>query len=218
MVGTPEHPTEGRIPTPEEIATPLVDALIARFGALRRSVFVALDGRSGAGKSTLAAALVSLCNEQDLTATVIEGDQFYAGGSAERWDQRSPAAKADLVIDWRRQRRVLDDLRTRGHASWYPFDWDAPDWDTEHVPLRSVPESTAATDLIVLEGAYCARPELHDVLDVRVLLDTPPARRRRQLLERQGDEYRADWEARWTAAEDHYFGVVMPPVRFHHVL
>ncbi|HSP28368.1 MAG TPA: hypothetical protein VLN74_07450 [Ilumatobacteraceae bacterium] len=66
----------------------------------------------------------------------------------------------------------------------------------------------------MLEGAYSCRPELHDLLDLRVLLDIPHDIRRRQLLGREGDSFRADWEARWSAAEDHYFSVVMPPDLF----
>ncbi len=58
--------------------------------------------------------------------TVIEGDQFYTGGTARSWDRRSPAENADQVFDWRRQRRVLDDLRNQGIATWYPFDWESP--------------------------------------------------------------------------------------------
>ncbi len=158
------------------------------------------------------------CLARGVTVSVIAGDDFYAGGSATRWDQRSAADKADHVIDWRRQRQVLDDLRLRGAASWSPFDWEAPDWDSDVVPLRSTTLTVTSTDIVILEGAYSARPELHGVLDVLVLLDTPPQQRRRQLLEREGDEYRTDWEARWSAAEDHYFGTIMPPDRFDHVL
>jgi hypothetical protein len=47
-----------------------------------------------------------------------------------------------------------------------------------------------------------------------VLLDTPDELRRQRLREREGEAYRADWEARWSAAEEHYFGIVMPPSRF----
>jgi uridine kinase len=215
--GLEDRPDVSPLP-PEQIAPPIVDALIACHATLRRAVFVALDGRSGAGKSTLAAAVADACRSRGITVTVIEGDDFYAGGTAERWDQRSPAEKADQVIDWRRQHRVLDDLRLRGSASWHPFDWEAPDWNSDRVPLRSTPNSMTSTDVVILEGAYSARPELHDVLDLLVLLDTPPEQRRRQLLEREGDHYRTDWEARWSAAEDHYFGVVMPPHRFDRVL
>lgn len=70
----------------------------------------------------------------------------------------------------------------------------------------------------MLEGAYSCRPEMHDLLDLRVLLDVPHALRRRQLLEREGAAYRTDWESRWSAAEDHYFSTVMPPDRFDVVL
>jgi uridine kinase len=218
MTDAPDDPTRVRLPTPAQIAQPLVDVLTARHASLRRAVIVALDGRSGAGKSTLAAALAEACRTRGVSVTVIGGDDFYAGGTAERWDQRSPAEKADQVIDWHRQHRVLEDLRLRGNASWYPFDWEAPDWNSDRVPLRSTPVSMTSADIVILEGAYSARPELHDVLDILILLNTPPEQRRRQLLQREGDDYRTDWEARWSAAEDHYFGVIMSPHRFDHVL
>ena len=215
MVDAPDDPPEVRLHTP---AQPLIDALIALLTTSQHSVFVAIDGRSGAGKSTVAAAVAEALKARNVTATVIEGDEFYAGGTAERWDERSPAEKADQVIDWRRQHQVLDDLRDHGSPSWYRFDWEAPDWNSDRVPLRATPVSCKSTDVVILEGAYSARPELHDVLDVRVLLDTPLERRRRQLLGREGDEYRADWEERWSAAEEHYFGVIIPAGRFDHVL
>jgi uridine kinase len=181
------------------------------------SCFVALDGRSGSGKSTLAASVARMLDASqpgEPIVTVIDGDQFYAGGSAQRWDERSPRERASQVIDWRRQREVLQALRATGRAEWYPFDWDADDWDTDIVPLRREPLRCAITPVVVLEGAYSARPELHDLLDLRVLVDTPTDVRLRRLLEREGAEYRADWLGRWSAAEDHYFGTVMPRSRF----
>ena len=71
---------------------------------------------------------------------------------------------------------------------------------------------------MILEGAYSCRPELHDVLDLRVLLDTPCDVRRQRLLEREGEAYRSEWEARWSVAEEYYFGTVMPPSRFDLIL
>jgi uridine kinase len=150
--------------------------------------------------------------------TVIDGDQFYAGGSAATWDAKTAAEKADRVMDWRRQRDVLEQLRAHGIAEWHPFDWEAEDWDSDAVPLAPAPQVARATPVVILEGAYSCRPELHDVLDLRVLLEIPADVRRRQLLHREGDAYRADWEARWSSAEDHYFGTVMPPHRFDVVI
>lgn len=202
-------------------AEQLIAGLRQRLVATDQPLFVGLDGRSGAGKSTLAAVVAAGLGEDECgvgAATVIEGDGFYAGGSAEAWDARSAAEKAGLVIDWRRQHAVLSDLRERGLASWHPFDWQADDWDSPDVPLASELIIARALPVIILEGAYSCRPELHDLLDVRVLLQAPIELRRRQLRQREGDAYRRDWEARWSAAEDYYFEAVMPPERFDLVL
>lgn len=56
------------------------------------------------------------------------------------------------------------------------------------------------------------------MVDRRVLLDTPEEVRRQRLLDREGNQYRADWEARWAEAELHYFATVMPPGAFDLVL
>jgi uridine kinase len=202
-----------------------VALLVARCRELvasaRRPVFVGLDGRSGAGKSTVAALVAarfaSSEHDDDLVA-VIDGDDFYRGGSAETWDRRSAVEKSDLVIDWHAQRAVLEELRERGVATWHPFDWNANDWDRDVVPVAEQPTRCEARPVVVLDGAYSCRPELHDLLDLRVLLDVPLDIRTGRLIEREGEHYQTDWEARWTEAEDHYFGTVMPPERFDLVL
>ena len=200
--------------TPAELAAPVVDAVEELVASGVRRPVVGLDGRSGAGKSTMAAAVAEGLRSGGRSVVVVAGDDFYAGGSAATWDGRSAEEKAASVIDWRRQRAVLGNLRDRGAAEWRPFDWDSDDWDAEPPPLAAEPVRAVGAHVIVLEGAYSCRPELADLLDLRVLLDVPDERRRRQLLGREGDEYRADWEARWSAAEDHYFGAVVPASSF----
>lgn len=224
MVGTgierAEEDLADERPTPARIAGPLIDRL-RRDLEIGSPVFVAIDGRSGSGKSTLSRAVADafgVSGSGDPMVTVIEGDQFYAGGSAQTWDSRPTVERADRVIDWRRQHLLLSQLRSNGVGSWRPFDWDAHDWDSDDVPLQTEPLWSVSAPVVVLEGAYSARPELHDLLDLRVLLEVPSEVRRRQLLEREGDEYRSDWEARWSGAEDHYFASVMPPARFDLVL
>ena len=203
--------------TAEEISRPLLVRLRALVADRDRPLFVGLDGRSGSGKSTLT-AVVKRDLESDgsvpVTVSVIEGDQFYGGGSSATWDARGPEEKAARVIDWRRQHDVLERLHDAGVAEWRSFDWYADDWDADVVPLVAEPVTTLVSRVVILEGAYSCRPELEDVLDLRVLLDVPRDVRRRQLLVREGDTYRADWERRWSAAEDHYFGSVMPASKF----
>lgn len=209
-MGADEHPAE---------------ALIARLrgpsAAGDHPRVVGLDGRSGCGKSTLAVAVatgLAATGQGAGSVTVVEGDQFYAGGSAETWDRRDAAEKADRVIDWRRQRDILERLRAGRVAAWHPFDWEAEGWASDAVPLAATRVVARPAPVILLEGAYSCRPELHDLLDLRVLLHIPHEVRRRQLLAREGDDHRPDWDARWSAAEDHYFGSVMTPDRFDLVL
>jgi len=205
----------------EQPAAVLVARLRQRLVSGHGPLFVGLDGRSGAGKSTLAATVSQSFMEAGDGAdrmTVIEGDDFYSGGSAETWDRRAAAEKVDLVIDWRRQRDALERLRRHGVAEWHRFDWDAEEWNSEITPFAAAPTIARAAPMVVLEGAYSCRPELHDLLDLRVLVEARRDVRRQRIRDREGDAYQADWEARWSAAEDYYFGAVMPPERFDLVL
>ena len=199
--------------TPEELALPVAARVRALLPA-GTPVVVGLDGRSGSGKSTMALAVASLLAEDGTSTVVVEGDDFYAGGSARTWDRRSPSERAAQVIDWRRQRPVLAALRSGEAASWRPFDWEDDRWDGDELPLGEAPVEVRPADVVVLEGAYSCRPELHDLLDLRVLLDVPPEVRRAQLLGREGDGFRTAWEVRWSSAEDHYFSLTMPPASF----
>ena len=127
-------------------------------------VLVALDGRSAAGKSTLAQQVAART-----AALVIDGDDFYRGGDDAFWRARSPAEKVDLVIDWRRQRTLLTKLDGASRRGGSPTTGrpTTGDWRAEvHVGPAAV---------VILEGAYSARPELADLFALRVLLDVARA-------------------------------------------
>lgn len=170
----------------------------------RSPLVAAIDGRSGSGKSTLAQRLAD-----ELNAAVIEGDDFYAGGTGLRGD--SPAARAAACIDWRRQRHVLAALRSGRTACWWPFDWDAFDGRSCAQPTEVSPRP-----VIILEGVYSARPELADLVDLRVLVSVPDDVRMARLVAREGAI--GPWERQWHEAEDHYFAAIMPDSRFDVVL
>lgn len=165
-----------------------------------RPFILALDGHSGAGKSTLAAALATA-----IGAAVIEGDDFYAGGTDLRGD--SPEARIDACIDWTRQRQVLQGLRAGNDVEWRAFDRDAFDGRLCHPPKRLSPAPH-----VILEGVYAARPELADLLDLRVLVEVAPGIRKARLLDREG--IIGAWERQWHEAEERYFQEVMPLGRF----
>ena len=132
--------------------------LVAEIRARSRgaAVFVvALDGRSGTGKSSLAASLGT-----ELAAAVVDRDDFCTGGSDADWAARPPAERAAEAIDSRRLRReVVEPLRAGRTATWMPYDWD------EGRGRAPRPFSLAPARIVVLDGAYTARPELADVVD-----------------------------------------------------
>ena len=180
--------------------------LVEHVSALRAPgagvVCVAVDGRSGAGKSTLAQRLA-----QAIPATLVDGDSFFTGGVAVRSD--SPEERARDCIDWRRQRAVLEALRAGLPASYPGFDWEAFDGSPERA-LTVV--ELASSGVVILEGVYSARPELADLLDLRLLLRVPDEVRVARLLGREHNIMA--WERQWHEAEDWYFANAAPPAGF----
>lgn len=193
----------------------VVAAAVAAVGAARaegESLVVAIDGHSGVGKSTLARALA-----ERVDAVVVEGDDFYAGGTFAEWAAMAPAARADHCIDWRRQRDVLAELRDGRTARWHGFDWEA--FDGRLLDAATV---LAPSAIVILEGVYAGRPELADLVDLTMVLRVDEPVRRDRLAARDRDdgtgEDWAAWTELWHSAEAHYFAEVRPPSSFDVVL
>lgn len=185
----------------EHLALTIVNAVGSDFA---RPYVVALDGRSGAGKSTLAASVAAT-----LGACVLDGDDFFAGGVAVRSD--TPQDRVRDCIDWRRQRPVLEALRAGREASYVAFDWSAFDGRLAAEPTIVEPRS-----VVLFTGVYTARPELADLVDLRLLLRVSEATRVARLLAREGGI--GAWERQWHEAEEWYFSQVVPPHAFDVIL
>jgi uridine kinase len=165
------------------------------FAGAERPVVVAIDGRSGVGKSTIAKELAA-----KLEAALIDGDDFYAGGSEAEWDARSAAEKASLCIDWRRLRKeALEPLIAGKDASWHPYDFETGAIQAPHTKTAN------AAKIIILDGVYSGRPELADLIDLAVFVDLEDKDRRERLVERESEDYVEEWMRRWSEAEEYYF-------------
>jgi len=184
-----------------ELAKPLLDLITNQQAHNDGPCFVALDGRGGSGKSTLAAHIAG----QLPSVTVVEGDEFYTGGSFNLWSSRPVSENARRCVDWKHQYSVISSLRSKGVASWYAFDWHSEHWDSEQVPYCAAKTTCSATDIVLLEGVYSARTELSSLFDLRVVLEVPEQVRKNQLIAREGNSLRTDWEQLWSDAEHHYF-------------
>lgn len=102
---------------------------------------------------------------------------------------------------------MLEGLRNDREAVWQAFDWEAIDgW------LCDQPTSLTPRPIVILEGAYAARAELADLIDLRVRLAVTDEARMARFLARE--DTIGSWERQWHEAEDFYFRTVMPPEVF----
>lgn len=194
--------------TSYRLARRLATFLKQRLKQADQPLFVAIDGRSGTGKSTiaqLAAAELGHDANGEPVVVILEGDHFYSGGSAEAWDARSVEEKVERVIDWRRQRVLLETLRKHGEAYWQPFDWNSEGWDADGSQLVAAQLHCTALPIVMVEGVYSARPQLVDLFDLRILIKAPRPIRHTRIKRREGEAYQDDWYKRWVAAEAYYF-------------
>jgi uridine kinase len=207
------------VPAPN--ASGLADAASVIVAEVRRRMrdrqgrapfLVALDGGSGSGKSTLTALVAA-----DLDGAIVESDDFFAAEITDaEWDAMAPRERAAAAIDWRRLRReALEPLLAGTAASWHPFDFAAGTRPDGTYPMAREVATRGPASIIVLDGAYSARPEISDLIDLAVLVDVPTSERHRRIALREDDKaFLAAWHARWDAAEDYYFTHVRPASSF----
>lgn len=185
-------------------AARLVIGAAAAWQAAHPGVLVlAIDGHGAAGKSTIAAAVAGATG-----AALVHTDDFFhpapavTGGTA----RRSPGVHAlACYYDWRRiKERALGPLRAGRSATFRRFDWERGSGLDGAVSVDPGP-------LMLLEGVFSAAPELSDLVDRSVLVDTPKPVRLRRLHTRVTPE---EWDDDWLTAEQAYFDATRPPSSF----
>lgn len=177
----------------------------------RGPFLVALDGRSGSGKSTIATQLA-----RQLDAALVQSDDFFAANIPDpAWDSRTAAEKVRDGIDWRRLRvEALEPLLAGQVARWHAFDFvSGIQPDGTYLMLADY-EERQPNEIIIVDGAYAARPELADLIDLAVLVEIPDDVRRARLALREDAAFLTAWHARWDEAEALYFTQIRPPAAF----
>jgi uridine kinase len=177
---------------------------LGRWQAAQPGVLVvAIDGHGGAGKSTLAAAVA-----QATGAALVHTDDFFQQPAR---PPSGPAARTPgghsmaQYYDWRRIRaQAVQPLKAGRQATFRRFDW-------EHGGGLDGTVTATPAALIVLEGVFSAAPELSDLMDRSVLVETPEQERLRRLRLRVTPE---EWDPHWLIAERAYFAAIRPPSSF----
>lgn len=195
----------------EQAAEVIVSAVRPLLAHRTEPLCVALDGPSGSGKSTLARHVA-----HDLGGAIIPLDDFFAASLTDvDWDARGPHERADAAVDWRRLRReALDPLIAGIPARWRTFDFAAGVRQDGSYPMRTDFIERAPARLVLLDGAYSARPELSDVVHFSVLVEAPAAVRRQRLAAREDASSLEAWHSRWDVVEAYYFTHVRPSSTF----
>ncbi len=223
MSGAPgrrEHPggtQEGRGGLTDEVIDLAVRALELWRGAGGGVTIVAIDGHGASGKSTIAEGLCARTG-----ASIVRTDDFFMSRGqdvpvAERGEPRSVTAasvgetgrRIGSYYDVSRLRAEgLEPLRAGREAVFRAFDWDLG-------AVSSKQTRVEPNDLVLLEGVYSGAPELGDLVDRAIYVDTPEPERLRRLRGRIAPE---DWDEEWLRAEKEYFDSARPLKSFDFVI
>ena len=193
-------PTAADNALPPQAVRLVLTAIEQWRAALPGTLVVAVDGPGASGKSTIARQLA-----QATGAALVHTDDFF------RWPPCSAGASApgqmtiESYYDWRRIRiEALEPLRARAKATFRQFDWDT---GTVQNGLVTVEPG----ELVVLEGVFSSAPQLGDLIDRSVFVETAQAERFRRLRARVSPD---EWDDGWLAAEQAYFDTLRPPGSF----
>ena len=194
-----------------EACAAITELVIRSAASGQVPLVVAFDGRSGAGKSTLASRVA----EAVQAAVVLLDDFFAASIPNAEWDRMTAEERGARVFDWARVRaQAVGPLRAGKTAWWHPFDFETGPRADGTYGMKTAAVEVEPASVIIIDGAYSSGPQLADLVDLTVLIETSETERWTRLTRREEAEFLAQWHARWTAVEDSYFSNVRPRSSF----
>lgn len=203
MPGASGNPVAGMTPaagTRGGAARRVITAL-ARWRAAHPGVLVvAIDGHGTSGKTTIAGLVADAAG-----AGLVHTDDFFRQLPASAAGQPPRRQPMSEYYDWRRIRaQALEPLRAGHRAAFRRFDWSRGAGLDGGVTV-------APGNLFLLEGVFSAAPELSDLVDRSVFVDTPEPERLRRLRTQVMPE---DWDNDWLIAQESYFRLIRPAASF----
>lgn len=189
--------------------------LRAESEAVRRPIAVGIDGGSGSGKTTIAEHI-----HRKTASTLINLDDFYTTQIPEtEWPKYSVAERLPLLFDWQRVRNdVLIPLLNGEFGKWQPFDFVSGLGADGTYGLQTEFVEAAPSDIILIEGLGTCSPELADLLDVKVLVDTPLAERHARMAARDDAKFLARWHQLWDDYVEYYLTEISPKDSFDMII
>jgi uridine kinase len=197
------------------IGLEIIEQLQNLLSRQRNPIVVAIDGGSGAGKSTLA-----LIIKDELDAALIPLDDFFSANiPGSEWDKFTVEEKLKHVFDWVRLRNhAIVPLLKGQPAKYHAFDFRSGLRADGTYGMEKERKKLEPADVILIEGAYSASPELTDLIDFAILVDVPIEERHVRLEAREDHDFLVKWHQRWDEVEIYYFNQVRPKNSFDFVV
>lgn len=182
--------------------------IIARSLSDSGRLIVSMDGCCASGKTTLAERLCS-----DLNGDLIHADDFFLP-PALRTQQRMNEPGGNIHYE-----RFLDQIitpllsaRTSGtdgsvdpavQPCWPVLQWEY--FSCSALAYSPDLRHTAGKPLLVIEGAYCMRPEFRPAYDLSFFLTTSQKNQLDRIRTRNGSEGLKPFMEKWIPLENRYF-------------
>ena len=74
---------------------------------------------------------------------------------------------------------------------------------TGDIKINITPET-----LVIIEGAYCLRPELRDLYDYKIFMDITPDKQARRIKKRNGEDIYKIFAEKWIPLEERYINML----------
>lgn len=164
--------------------------MISEIISLNGRIILAVDGCCASGKTTLAGKL-----SEQFNAQVIHMDDFFLPAHM-RTSQRLSQA-GGIVHHERFCREVVEGIK-----SGKPFKYGIYSCNTEttYYSETILPEKS-----IIIEGAYALHPEIPDIYDLKVFLETDRKTQLERILIRNGSDALETFKNKWIPFENKYF-------------
>lgn len=156
----------------------------------KSNAVIAVDGCCASGKTTLAENLA-----REIGAQIIHADDFFLPVEM-RTAERLETAGGNIHFE-----RFLDEV-CGGIKSGKPFEYRIFSCKTgDYDGTKSIDPSKP----IIVEGAYCLRPEFSDIYDFRIFLTVDSETQLSRILKRNGKEALEIFKSKWIPLENRYF-------------
>ncbi len=156
----------------------------------RSHVVVAIDGMAAAGKSTLAAKLAN-----ELGGEIVHMDDFFLPMEL-RTLERMKEAGGNVHYE-RFSEEVADAVKRKK-----PFDYGVFNCSEMMITGSRHIENNG---LLIVEGAYCLRPEFSDLYDFKIFMKIDENTQMERIIKRNGIRKAKAFKEKWIPMEARYF-------------